>query len=678
MALLLTLTSCSETIESVISDYSPSLEARSLSVTPRDFTFTAEGGNKKATITATSDWNLNGLPEWVTATPAYGSSGTNTITFTTPENSDASARQAVAYVTSSQSGVSMSRAVSISQEAAKPYITLTGITNNTINVSGAEQTIDINYQTNLPDVKMSFTYQSGEDWMSRLSEGKVQLKKNDSNSTRVGYITLSSQQQSVSQTITVFQAAGEVNSVSLTELTFGAEGGTESVTIDSEVDWTAEVVPSNIKWFTVSPANGKSGKTTVEVTCSPVTNGGVHTGQIEIAGVNGSTKYVSVTQKGAEVNVSPTSLTFEANGSEVELTVQSNVDWKVVPSFPDWISYSQESGTAGITSLTVTASKNNSVNSRSGTFCIYHYKSLADLKRVSVYQNGLNFDGKTLGFLWQEDTRRLSVPFESWDAAVSAGWISLSKYSGGAEDITVSIARNEDEDPRTGSIIFTSEGKSYTVNVVQEGQYLKIDNASGDVSAMGGTIKFSIATSVGDKPSVEYEGDTKDWISVNEIFSADAYHADYTLGIAYNNSINPRTANCVITPTMSDVTSQNAAGVKYRIKQAGRQLSVNTSKIDLIAAGGNSQPFTVTCDGDYTITKGANDNWYSVVNDPATKTFYLVATENQTDDTRTSVLEVSLSGLPDGETKTLTIEVEQLNYGAIVITIDDNNNTIVW
>lgn len=44
--------------------------------------FPAEGGSVDVTVTATQDWSINAIPEWITATPANGSAGVTTVKFT--------------------------------------------------------------------------------------------------------------------------------------------------------------------------------------------------------------------------------------------------------------------------------------------------------------------------------------------------------------------------------------------------------------------------------------------------------------------------------------------------------------------------------------------------------------------------------------------------------------------
>lgn len=680
-ALLLTLTSCSETIESVISDYSPSLTKQSMTIQPQDLNFGAEGGTKNILINSPSEWTINAFPSWISV--VLDALEKENVYIEVEPNESFSSRVAVLQFNSKtlEGNHTFRKNITVSQEAAIPSFQFLNIENTNVSVAGTANTLTIDVQTNIDDLTPEVTSKYGTaDWLTASYADKqltIAISDNNTEYVRYGSVKLWSETHSKGGSIEITQAPANLSFNDITSLSFDAEGGSKNVKISSELPWWAT---SKQEWIEISPTAGYVGDTQIQIKVLPSFRSDARNGYALFLyeGNPVAVGRIPISQSGRYINVSPSSISLSADRNLSEtIDIQSNIGWEV-DSYPDWLSFEPMNGPSGNSAITIIASKNNSLNSRSGTIVLKDSETGGIESLISVTQEGLNFDGKTMEFGWEEKARRLSVPMESWDAAVSAGWISLSKYSGGPEDITVSIARNEDEDPRTGSIIFTSEGKAYTINVIQEGQYLKIDNTSGEISAMGGNIEFSIATSVGQTWSVEYEGESKDWISVKEIFSADVNHADYTLGIAYNNSINARNADFVITPTMSDVTSQNAAGVKYRIKQAGRQLSADVSKIYLLATGGTSETYNIVADGEYSISKSNEDNWFSIVNNADARTFYIVSTENNTEQSRESSILINLTGLPNNEEKQLNIQVYQLSKGEFSIIIDENNNTVIW
>ena len=68
-----------------------------LQVSSSYIAFPADGGTVTMTLTAQGSWTINDLPEWVTANPASGSAGTNTVTFTAPAAE--STREAIVTIT---------------------------------------------------------------------------------------------------------------------------------------------------------------------------------------------------------------------------------------------------------------------------------------------------------------------------------------------------------------------------------------------------------------------------------------------------------------------------------------------------------------------------------------------------------------------------------------------------
>ena len=86
--------------------------------------FPAEGGSVDVVITATQDWSINTIPEWITANPAYGSVGETQVRFTAIAATET--REAEFTITSGTVGQTM--IASQVTEAVEPEI---------VNVAGA-------------------------------------------------------------------------------------------------------------------------------------------------------------------------------------------------------------------------------------------------------------------------------------------------------------------------------------------------------------------------------------------------------------------------------------------------------------------------------------------------------------------------------------------------------------
>lgn len=662
---------CSESISNT--SFIPSLEKYGLSVWfYNGKQFENKGGTETGNIYSYNSWSFSDVPSWLTISPMSGE-GDAEFTVTAAPNESMISREAIFHL-STNSDIKLTKTFTVSQAAADPYIKIVGYTsdygNETISTTANAQTLTFDVETNCQDITASFdktwATASYNNTTKKLTIDVLQYSEwGDMAGSRYGTIILSSPSSNITSKWSLRQEGATTIKPDIKSLTFDADGGSEkiNVTVQKGMYWTVKTL-SNSSWIELSPKAGTDENFELTVKVQPsyetytredyvvycyddIASGDIFNGY-----------HTLIKQTGRYINLSSTKASVDCEGNaDAGVVVESNIGWEIT-SCPSWLTATPNSGEQGETTITFSAEKNSSLNSRSGTVIISDSHSGAITKKIEVTQSGLTFgDNSTIEFGWQASTQKIEIPFESqWVAAVSDGWISLSDYSGvGAKDVTISVTKNESESVRTGTINLTTEGKNVAINVVQSGQYLSIDDVSGEIGAMGGKIELAYLSSVGSSHNIDYLGGESGWISVDD--SKEGY---YTLSVSYNPSINERTANFVIMPTMSDVSSNISQGVKYAVKQRGRSISVDVSRIDMNSIGGNSSTYIITADGDYTITKGANDYWYSLVTDETTNTFYIVVTENNSGADRTGEISVSLSNvLPNETQKTVKVIVSQ-------------------
>ena len=99
--------------------------------------------------------------------------------------------------------------------------------------------------------------------------------------------------------------------------------------------------------------------------------------------------------------------------------------------------------------------------------------------------------------------------------------------------------------------------------------------------------------------------------------------------------------------------------VKIVVQQAARYLRIDNSRISFFAKGGLSDPITIETDGSYTIE--ASDSWFVV--DRSGNILTINAEENNSAETRTGTITISLTDLADGETYSVIIPVIQVGQG---------------
>ena len=666
----LLLMGCSEEVYD--GAYKPSLESHYLSVYPRDFEFSNREETKSGSVKTEDAWSFSGIPSWLSLTPSSGNSDLD-FTIASKTNESVLNREAVFYVSTNNTTSKIQRTLTASQTGSSPYVTLPEYNTSTITIEGKSDYLIIDVDSNIPDLIATFS----ESWASASynSETKtvnVEIQANETNYSRNGTLTVSSSQYNKTVKLTIYQRATGVTILEGIAMGYGADGGSQTRTIKSDLPWTAQTTCS---WIEFSPKSGKAGETTMTITALPSYESNIRIGEINFYFGDTEKKYIDITQTGRYLTTTPgrIKLSADENSSE-EVIVDSNIGWEV-STCPEWLTLSPNKGNAGNSNITIAAQKNNSLNSRSATVIIQDSQTGGITSSIIVTQSGLDF-GKntTLEFSWHQSSLDFSIPLPgAWKATVSDGWITLSEYIGsGNKTIIVTVSKNDSEYLRSGKILIMSEDKTFEVVVIQSGQYINLDNTSSEFSAMGGSLSLTVASSVNTSWEIEYSNTYKNWVQVEKISEE-----EYTINVDYNPSSLDRNAIFILRPTDNDVSDIYASGVKLIIKQSGRNISCETSKISVSGSGGTSQTYKISADGKYSIEKMSGDNWYTIVSDTSTRTFYIVVTDNTSNSDRTGHILLSLSELPNGESVTRDIEVYQYKPG-INISFDNFEEETIW
>ena len=617
------------------------------------FSFNAKMATIKFDIKSQNvSWELTGAPSWLTISPKSGS-GDATVTLTAAENKDVdNNRVAVLQLKSTTSKYEFSKSITVTQNAAEVFLN-TSESSLTLVPQAVQKEISVSSNVEWEAI-------SSASWLTVTKPTTTTLSLNASENTTAGTrkATVTLRRMGTTRalaTISVVQSEAGITGSTET-VAFTVDGGTKSIDIEADVAWSATT--SEASWLTVTPTNGTGGKASLGITALANNSTAARSGYVYVNIGTTQKLAIPVSQEGISFDVTGTLENFAADGSdEQKLTVESNTAWTVL-SCPEWLTVTPTKGNKGTCEITLQATANNSLDSRSATLNIGVEGVTSANENITITQEGVVTDlgDRSLDFDWESSQREVEITFPgSWSAMASDDWLTLSQTSGiGEETIVITAATNPGEDARTGTITVASEGRSIKITAIQQGQYLKINSTAGEVGAMGGSVSLTVTTTVGAAATVEYHGTAKDWVT----FDTDD-KGNYALSVAYNPSSNIRTAQFVIKPTMSGTNTTCSSGVKFAITQKGRSLSANVNSIAISVAGGTSDTYTITADGGYSITKPDADDWYTLQQDSANSTFYIVASENTTGQKRNSQLTVSLTGLPNGEEKSLAIEVVQ-------------------
>lgn len=649
----------------------------------RDFYFPAEGGTDAAYVVAGpgQTYTFDGLPAWLTA----GTRNGDAVPITAAANTSANPREALFQCVFSNGQFSYPWAMHATQEGVAPYFEFTTVdgepyTSSAILTNSSAHTVNIGFSTNYEGLIAKVTQYSssyGTDWCTANIVGsnlQVALQENTTSATRKVYVEIyytTEYGENYIVALTISQAMPGFDYTGSTYISADAAGGQKTLSFSSDASWR---VACDESWLTLSAAEGTAGDNQqVVVSYTPNASSQSRTARLTFYIGSVVRKQVDIVQDGAQISLSRTSVNVNADGSSSEaVKVSSNCTWKVL-SQPDWLTVTPARGEWGETTVTFSATTNNSLNERTGTVKIAEANAGTVTKSLTVTQKGIGFDENTTWeYAWAEYTRNWPLPFpSSWQATLSAGWVTLSSYSGSADNVDVTVSTNTGEDARTAKINFLSEGKSYPVNVIQEGQYLRFSKTSGEFAATGGSLEIYNSSTVFTVASIEYT-DGDGWLT--KTYSDNG--KTITLTAAANPSSNIRKADLVysVYDNRDEVAAKWAKGVKISLVQAGRNVSCDVSEIYFFAQGGTSARYHITSDGAFNIANGAGSEFFTIVSEG--DAFYIVCKDNTTGAERRGSVVISLEGLPAGESK--QIEIPVIQYGSDTnITIDPWDDPII-
>lgn len=236
----------------------------------------------------------------------------------------------------------------------------------------------------------------------------VASRVNTERSTRLGIIMVECEEEnillSVTQDGTWFEPSADT-------LHFSSKGGTEKITLDSNVKWN---IKNSNSWLEISTEEGEnSGETTVSV--SDNASSSVRKGKI-IFSSDGYELPVTIVQDARFLLLEQDSIPFSSEGGDHEIKIKTDGITHATTS-AEWFSINLDNGC-----LTISATENTSNYARKDSIDVF----LTDLeegsvkKAITVWQNGFPFVngygvvdlGLPSGLLWTTCNIGASSPEE--------------------------------------------------------------------------------------------------------------------------------------------------------------------------------------------------------------------------------------------------------------------------
>lgn len=284
--------------------------------------------------------------------------------------------------------------------------------------------------------------------------------------------------------------------------TIAAEGGTCTVELKSNGDWT---VSSTAEWLTVSPTSG-NGDATLTIEVQPNSSDQVRSQEI-IAATKDNTASLSIEQEGTDkyITLAPSSMLGDWEGGSFQVIVHANIAWTVT-TLPEWVECSAMAGNGDDTLwMTMNPFLESGRREADITFGDEYICAQFHVKQTgtSEAQHFLNVTPNDLHVASAGESITLFVNCdETWTTLLDGEWISLDKTEGEGNDVVVlTVTENPLYTERNTAIKFISNsGLIVVIDIAQEASidphFLEVTPTSLYFGHEGGSQDVTISCDV--------------------------------------------------------------------------------------------------------------------------------------------------------------------------------------
>jgi hypothetical protein len=381
-------------------------------------------------VTGNVAWNAgvtSSSSSWLTVVNTKGS-GNGTIQLKVTQNTTTRARTAT--VTINGQGVP-TRTFTVTQQ---PPTVNWGQTTWTAPMTGGSLTVPVTSNT-------SWTVSGANSWLSvtptaGTGDGAVTLTAASKSTSGARSVTLTLRATgATSKTLVVTQPASALT-VSPTSLSALVMGGTQTVAVTANVDWTATTTAT---WLSISGGSG-SGNGTFTVTSQAKTTSAARSATISIKG-GGITRSLTVTQAANALTVSPATWTVTPLGGTRGINVTSNLAW-TVSSDSAWLRADTSSG-VGNQILVIEADPKTTTAARTGKLTL---TGGGITRTITVTQSAstLTINRTSWNPPSTADSRVVTVTSNTtWQVSSNQSWLTVSPTSGsGNGSFTIAAVSN--------------------------------------------------------------------------------------------------------------------------------------------------------------------------------------------------------------------------------------------
>lgn len=313
-----------------------------------------------------------------------------------------------------------------------------------------------------------------------------------------------------------FNPTTDIHNVKADEysLNFPQSGGAYKLNISSDYVWKISIDESNDSWIDVTPSTGEAGDTEIIIAVTPNWDINQRTAYLRIYAGDFYIDSIAIKQEAVSLSSDSDKLTFKALGESKTMTIESNIEWKIV-SRPSWISIAPTTSD-GTTTITVTAENNSDSVNRAGKI-VLGKDGFSHNVEVEVIQDGKYFtlNDEDMVFRSTGGVKELSLSTnDSWsiDTEYGADWLSFSALSGN-ESLVVDVTAEDNPSVNPRSDVATITPKDCDpmgIVIRQDARYLTVNTYGVQFFSKGGQSSNIKVSTDGEYEIIEQV----DWLSI--------------------------------------------------------------------------------------------------------------------------------------------------------------------
>ena len=447
----------------------------SISIDPTELSFAAAGGEETVEVTSSAEWELSGESYWCYAS-SYSGKGDAAIIFTVDPNEDleSSRRATFTFVSGDKKAT-----LTVTQEK-KEYSISIEPKELVFNADGGKQEITV---TSSDEWKAK-----GEsDWCTLSSDfgnngDRITIivdKYDNPKESRIAIFTFECGNKNVALTITQEKKEYSI-SIEPTELTFGADGGDQTITVTSSDSWE---VKGESDWCDISATTGKNGdKVTFSADQYTNTEEARTATYTFVCGDKDAELKIEQEAKVYSISVEPSELSFIAAGEEKAVTVTSSDEWEF-SSKEDWITASKQNGeNNAIVKIIVAENYDPEIRTGVAIFRCGNIQSDVQITQEAK-EYSVSVEPKEITFDANGEEKEVTVSSsDEWELIADCDWIQTSASKGdNGTSVKITALFNNTAEQRTGSIVFSCGNKTAELKLTQEANNFSISIEPAEV-----------------------------------------------------------------------------------------------------------------------------------------------------------------------------------------------------